>query len=249
MKIIEVFISKIADSLLKFVPADLFYQVFFKKMKRFQKQLNPEEYIKFLMILDNDLYSLQGEASIKYGKGIHTKHKHMDFHAFFVKNINSGESVLDIGCGYGALAKSIAEKTGCSKIVAIDISEQNIKKAQEISSNEKIKYVIGDIRNDITPEHFDVVVLSNVLEHLTERVVLLKKLKETVTPSRFLIRVPMFERDWRVPLKKELGIEWRLDKTHETEYSLKEFQNEIQCAGLNICEMVIKWGEIWAVIK
>ena len=69
-----------------------------------------------------------------------------------------------------------------------------------------------------------------------------------VHPSRFLIRVPVFERDWRVPLKRELGVEWRLDPTHETEYTLESFEKEMAAAGLRITYQEVRWGEIWAEV-
>jgi hypothetical protein len=69
--------------------------------------------------------------------------------------------------------------------------------------------------------------------------------QESVHPERILIRVPLFERDWRVPLKKELGVEWRLDDTHETEYTLESFASEMQEAGLAVKHLEVRWGEIW----
>jgi len=59
----------------------------------------------------------------------------------------------------------------------------------------------------------------------------------------------LFERDWRVPLKKELGVEWRLDTTHETEYTLESFKEEIANAGLSITHLEVQWGEIWAQVQ
>jgi len=64
-----------------------------------------------------------------------------------------------------------------------------------------------------------------------------------------LIRVPLFERDWRVPLKRELGVEWRLDSTHMTEYTLESFAEEIAGAGLSIIHQEVRWGEIWAEVR
>ena len=61
-----------------------------------------------------------------------------------------------------------------------------------------------------------------------------------------MLRVPLFEREWRVPLKKELGLEWRLDSTHETEYTLESFEEEMSRAGLRIAHLEVRWGEIWA---
>ncbi len=69
-----------------------------------------------------------------------------------------------------------------------------------------------------------------------------------MNPKRFLIRIPLFEREWRVPLKKELGVEWRLDTTHETEYTLESFSSEISEAGLRITHQEVRWGEIWAEV-
>jgi hypothetical protein len=58
--------------------------------------------------------------------------------------------------------------------------------------------------------------------------------------------VPVFERHWSVPLKRELGAEWRLDPTHKTEYTLETFSEEMAAAGLRILYQEVRWGEIWA---
>jgi len=57
--------------------------------------------------------------------------------------------------------------------------------------------------------------------------------------------VPLFEREWRVPLKKELGVEWRLDATHETEYTLESFAEELDAAHLQAVYQEVRWSEIW----
>jgi hypothetical protein len=98
-------------------------------------------------------------------------------------------------------------------------------------------------------ERFDVVVLSNILEHLPERPAFLRRMQQAARPSRMLIRVPLFERDWQVPLKRELGVEWRLDPTHETEYTLESFVDEVTQAGCRIVHQEVRWGEIWAEVR
>lgn len=47
-------------------------------------------------------------------------------------------------------------------------------------------------------------------------------------------------------LKRELGVEWRLDPTHETEYTLESFAEELAAASLRITHQEVRWGEIWA---
>lgn len=74
----------------------------------------------------------------------------------------------------------------------------------------------------------------------------LRRVTELVKPQRFLIRVPMFDRDWRVALKKEVGVEERLDEDHKIEFTAAIFANEMQQAGLKIAFLEVHWGEIWA---
>jgi len=212
-------------------------------------RLNKTEKIKYLLEFDNFTYELQGYASVEYGDGIHSKHRHMKYHDFFIENIEKGEKILDIGCGYGALANSIATRSECEKIYGVEIDPKNVEKAKKIFNHKKVDFVLGDATKIEFEEQFDVIVLSNVLEHLKDRSDFLKKLNSNINPDRFLIRVPMYERDWRVPLKEELGLDYRLDPTHELEYTTEIFEQEIKNAGLSIESTIYKWGEVWAVVR
>jgi len=57
--------------------------------------------------------------------------------------------------------------------------------------------------------------------------------------SKILIRVPMINRDWLTLYKKELGIEWRLDASHYTEYTLDSLTKELKSVDLQIKEYSI----------
>ena len=59
----------------------------------------------------------------------------------------------------------------------------------------------------------------------------------------------MFDRDWLPLYKKELGIDWRLDKTHFIEYTESLFKEEIIDAGYQIDSLSIQFGEIWAITR
>jgi hypothetical protein len=93
---------------------------------------------------------------------------------------------------------------------------------------------------------FDVVVMSNVLEHVEHRVEFIRRVNAQARPTRWLVRVPVFERDWRVPLKRELGLEWRLDPTHFNEYTVESFREEMAQAGMRIEHLEIRWSEVWS---
>jgi 2-polyprenyl-3-methyl-5-hydroxy-6-metoxy-1,4-benzoquinol methylase len=200
---------------------------------------------KFALKLHNFSYKLSAKLAIKAEGGLHPKHRITNYHQFFVDNINKSDRVLDIGCGNGALTFDLARKA--KFVVGIDLNEKNIEVAKRKYKAKNIEYKVGDATKDLSEEKYDVIVLSNVLEHIKNRVEFLRKLKK-LAPT-ILIRVPMINRDWITLYKRELGVEWRSDKTHYVEYTLETFKEELVKAGLNLESYSIQFGEIWAVVK
>jgi len=148
------------------------------------KQLNPGEALSFLFRLDAFLYSFQAKKAIEYGGGIHTKHWHTHYHDFFVNRIAKGERVLDIGCGNGALDYDVADKAE-AYVLGVDKSEANIRQAKERFNHKRVRYITGDVLRNIPEDDFDVVILSNVLEHLSERYLFLRKVQKHAKPNDF----------------------------------------------------------------
>jgi 2-polyprenyl-3-methyl-5-hydroxy-6-metoxy-1,4-benzoquinol methylase len=209
------------------------------------KLFNTNKVLRTLFRIENGIYYLESQVSIEYGMGLHPKHRLTNYHGFFTSRIQEGERVLDIGCGIGALAYDIAFDSKAF-VLGIDIKPENISIATQKFSHPHIQYQVGNVFNELPKQVFDVIVLSNVLEHLSDRSHFLCDILNHTQCKRLLIRVPLYERDWRVPLKRELGIEWRLDPTHQIEYTLETFQDEMNASHLVIQYIEIRWGEIWA---
>ena len=190
---------------------------------------------------------MEEQKAIEYDGGIHTKHRHMRYHDFFTNRVLKDDRVIDIGCGIGAVAYDVAKVA--AQVVGIDFNEDNIRTARERYQHPNLEFRVGDDLQTLPEEKFSVVILSNVLEHLPERPAFLRRVQTTFQPKRILIRVPLLERDWRVPLKKELGMDWRLDDTHEIEYTFESFASEMAEAGMKIEQLEVRWGEIWTVIS
>ncbi len=201
--------------------------------------------IKVLLFLDNYLYAAVSRFAVKLENGIHPKHRLIKYHNFFIDNINSTDMVLDVGCGNGFNTYRIAGKA--KRVVGIDIDSKNIAYAEKNFLLGNIDYLNADIMDYESGQKFDVIVLSNVLEHIKDRIRLLKKIKDM--GRRFLIRVPVIDRSWLVLYKKELGIEYRLDKTHCIEYTIDSFTEELEKAGLKLKNYSIRFGEIWATVE
>lgn len=201
--------------------------------------------VRLLIHVHNISYKYIGRLSVISEGGIHPKHMLMNYHSFFLNNVGPDDTVLDIGCGNGYLTHDIAKKA--KKVVAIDLNEKNIKQAKEKFSKDNIEYLQGDATRLNFNENFDIVVLSNVLEHMEDRHSFLLKIGQLT--DKFLIRVPMINRDWLTYYKKELDCEYFLDPTHKIEYTIDSFTEELSKAGLKMYSYSIQFGEIWAVVR
>jgi len=233
------------DTCVKIIPRGLFLSALKTLIRSRSRTLKPADSLRFLFTIEHFLYTLEGGKSVEYGGGVHTKHRHIRYHEFFIDRIGENETVLDIGCGIGAVAASVADATS-AHVTAIDMNGESIDTARRIHNRPNVEYIHGDATKYLPEGRFDTVILSNVLEHLSGRTAFLETIRTRIAPKRMLVRVPLFERDWRVPLKKELGLDWRLDSTHETEYTLESFTGEMTSAGFVITHQEVRWGEIWA---
>jgi len=208
--------------------------------------------VKIILKLHSFSYNWASFFAKKVGKGIHPKHRLMNYHKFFVDNVSHNDIVLDLGCGNGVLTFDLAKKT--KKVIGIDVNPEKIKLAKENFSAPNIDYLVGDASKYPFNQKFDAIILSNILEHIENRVEFLKSLtsafaKASADKPKILIRVPMINRDWITLYKKELGLKWKSHNNHFIEYTLETFKKEIEQAGLFIQDYSVQFGEIWAVIK
>lgn len=207
----------------------------------------PRDGLRRLLTIDDDLTGLINQLALGYDDGVHAKHRLMKYHDFFVERIAPGDRVLDVGCGYGAVAHSIAQRTGAT-VVGIDADAGNVATARRRFPHPSLEFIEGTAPGDVPATAVDVVVASNVLEHIDDRIGFLTQIQRRVTAKRWLIRVPMSDRDWRVPLRRELGLFAFSDRTHFTEYTRDSFVEEMERAGFAVRSIQINWGEIWAEV-
>lgn len=201
--------------------------------------------LNFFVQVDNFCYRVINKLVVLENNGIHPKHRILNYHKFFTDNILATDNVLDVGCGNGNVAFSIAQKA--NSVVAVDIKEQNITYAKKHFLKENLEFLVGDVLNFNFGRKFEILVLSNVLEHIEDRVAFLKRLH--LVSDKILLRVPLLDRDWLTVYKKERNMEYRLDPTHFTEYTLTSLGDELVCAGWCIDTHSIQFGEFWGILK
>jgi len=200
--------------------------------------------VKELFGYEDLLKSALDECAVGLENGIHPKHRLTEYHQFFIQRIQTGERILDIGCGNGALSFSLAEAG--AEVVALDCDKDQVERARRQYCLPNLTFQVNDIEKKVPDGKFDVLVMSNVLEHLINRVVVLKTLHEKTAATRLLIRVPALHRDWSVLYRKELGLPWFSDPTHQIEYTTEILGKELVKACWRPVFMCQIWGEIWA---
>ena len=72
----------------------------------------PTRALRDLLEVETALDGLIDEAAAALDGGIHAKHRLTGYHEFFVARIRPGERVLDLGCGTGAVAFTLASRGG-----------------------------------------------------------------------------------------------------------------------------------------
>ncbi|MBP6515452.1 MAG: class I SAM-dependent methyltransferase [Chitinophagales bacterium] len=87
---------------------------------------------------------------------------------FLLKNILPEYSVMDIGCKYGDISSIIAESA--KKVVGVDYDKSAIDKANANHKKDNLVFMHSDAHKYLTSnnEHFDVLILSHLLEHLDD---------------------------------------------------------------------------------
>jgi len=205
--------------------------------------------------LQNRLELAVNERAMAFGRGEHPKHpKHPKhrltrYHDFFIERIADGERVLDVGCGYGAVARSIARARPAATVMGVDYDRGRLGQARAGDNPPNLSFTESDATKSIPDGPWDVVVLSNVLEHIEDRVGLLVALQATTQAKRFLIRVPLFERDWKLAMRRDLGVNYYSDPDHKIEPMQSQFRDETAQAGLKVDQLITPWGEIWAMLS
>ena len=203
--------------------------------------------IERLFLLRDSLDRLISERAIALGNGVHPKHTLMGYHEFFISNIEKSSVVLDVGCGYGAVARSIGKALPSTKVIGVDNDPTRFDQIAQFDNPVNVEFIFGEAPKSVAGIQADVIVLSNVLEHIEHRVSFLKSLVSEVRPKKVLIRVPYFKREWSVAFRKEHNMSYFNDPTHFIEHDEEDFSQEMSQANLEIQDIQFIWGETWAV--
>jgi len=102
----------------------------------------------------------------------------------------TGATILDAGCGAGYEAQVIAEEFEPEKLVAFDVSSEDIARARQLNERWElsIEFLEGDLTQLQLPAgEFDAVVAVNMLHHVSDRQQALAEAARVLKPQGVLL--------------------------------------------------------------
>ncbi|HIH25734.1 MAG TPA: cyclopropane fatty acyl phospholipid synthase [Nanoarchaeota archaeon] len=163
----KIFLAKLNK---KVVPFSLIFPGLKAKLLNMQTKSKSKIVAEQHYDLGNDFYSAMLGNSMQYTCAYWKNAKTLD-QAQFNKldlvckklNLKKGDKVLELGCGWGYLAKFMAENYGC-EVTAYNISEEQVKFAKGLCKGLKVNIVKADYRE--AEGVFDKVVSIGLCEHI-----------------------------------------------------------------------------------
>lgn len=125
-------------------------------------------------------------GELKYDYSIDLTNKNSS-HTKIIEWTGEKKRVLEIGCASGYMTRCLKEKLCCT-VFCVEIDDQAAKSAEPFAE----KLVIGDIETLSMEESFqgllfDVVIMADVIEHLTNPQAVLEKIQNWISPSGCLL--------------------------------------------------------------
>ncbi|MGB5217942.1 MAG: class I SAM-dependent methyltransferase [Smithella sp.] len=162
-----------------------------------------------------------------------------ELHHGLLRQVGTGLKILDIGCGYGQNGAAMIKKS--NDVFGVDLSPLAIEKAKKRLTCA----VVADfsrpetIPEEISREKFDMVVFSDILEHVYDPLLLIRNARPLMKENAILlVSVPNIA-NWLTRLRLLCGsweytVSGMMDRTHIRFFTLKSIKRLIQAAGFDV---------------
>ena len=151
-------------------PLSLLIQRLSSKFFNMQDRIRCRRVVEEHYDLGNDLYELMLDPYMQYtcaywpnAKNLNQAQEHKLEQICRKLEINSGDQLLDLGCGFGGLAKFAAENYNC-KVTGYNISKQQMAWARNACKDLPVELIEKDYRE--AHGEFDKVVSAGLCEHV-----------------------------------------------------------------------------------
>ncbi len=151
---------------------------------------------------------------------------------------DSTASVLEVGCGTGATGALALQSGRAGRYTGVELLPEAAEEARDVLS----EVIVGDVEKlefDWRPAQFDVLILSEVLEHLREPGAVLNKLHRYVRPGGLVLASSPNISHWRV-IRELAGGHFPqadrgvFDRTHLRWFTPESFVEMFETAGYHV---------------
>jgi len=134
---------------------------------------------------------------------------------------NNMLKLLDVGSGVGDLALDFFLEGGCANYILLDVDKRALEEARATLKFFNVELILADAQNlPFRSEAFDVVICSEVLEHLQDDVKALREMTRALQEQGIMIiSIPLYE---------------DLDEVHVRSYDHNKFLTLINSINLKI---------------
>lgn len=165
----------------------------------------------------------------------------------FIKNhINQKDKVIDLGCKFGEMSNALSEFS--NKVVGIDNEMKNIEIARLNYKKTNLEFIHDEAFHYLQNcnEKYDVIILSHILEHISEPLDFLKKCVPHT--QKIFIELPDYDKTYLNHYRTVLDNKIQYtDADHVWEFDREELMTLVNDAGLKVTESEYRFGviKIW----
>ena len=161
----------------------------------------------------------------KYGP-VHRHHRRIFGDLFDTLPRDQIQTIADIGCGEGSNLAYLRSQFPQARLFGFDVSQTAMDAARR---RVQAEFALLDIQKQIPPQKFDLVVCSDVVEHLEEDLNALRNIRQVT--NRFALIATV---QGRMRANEDsIG--------HVRNYDYGELEQKIESAGFEVLQ-VVEWG-------
>ena len=162
-----------------------------------------------------------------------------EIHHGILRQVGTGMKILDVGCGYGQNGEAMIKKNNI--VFGVDILPIAVEKAKT-----RLTYAaVADfsrpesIPEEIKREKFDMVVFSDILEHVYDPMCLIRNALPLMKENAIMLVSVPNTANWLNRLKLLFGnweytVSGMMDRTHIRFFTLKSLKRLIKAAGFEV---------------
>lgn len=148
----------------------------------------------------------------------------------------AGKDVADLGCGYGWFCRH-AREAGARQVLGLDLSEKMLARAQELTSDSAISYLLADLESlSLEPDSLDLAYSQLAMHYLPELKTIFATIFQALRPGACLV----FSQEHPIYTCTSTQT-WLCDEAGQRYWGVNNYQKEGARVSNWLAEGVIKY--------